>query len=227
MNNTDIFLSNSTDGGNTWSAPVKVNDDNSGKHQFLTWMDIDQTTGYLYFVFYDRRNYNDEHTDVYMAISKDGGETFSNIKISANSFVPDSTYFFGDYTNVSAHDGVIRPVWTYLDGSSQSLWTAIVTENDFPNAVKQESPILEQSLYPVPAKENFALKYKLKRASQITVNLLDESGRLIKTLIENESRKQGKNREVFDVKTLKIPQGIYYIQLISDAETSMLKMIKI
>jgi len=226
-NNTDIFLSKSTDGGNTWSPAVKVNDDNSGKHQFLTWMDIDQTTGYLYFVFYDRRNYNDEHTDVYMAISKDGGETFTNIKISTNSFVPNTSYFFGDYTNVSAYNGVIRPVWTHLDGSSQSLWTAIVTENDFVNAVKQESPLLEQSLYPVPAGDNLALKYKLKKTTQITVNLLDESGRLIKTLIDNETHKAGKNREVFQTKKLGIKSGVYYIQLISGDNIRILKMIKI
>ncbi len=225
--NTDIFLSKSTDGGNTWSAPVKVNDDNSGKHQFLTWMDIDQSTGYLYFVFYDRRNYNDDHTDVYMAISKDGGETFGNIKISENSFVPDASYFFGDYTNVNAYNGVIRPVWTYLDGSSQSLWTAIVSESDFVSIEKNESPVLEQNLYPVPVTETLALKYKLKKSTQITVNLLDESGRLIKTLIKNQSRNRGKNREVFELKSLNMQKGIYYIQLITGANSAILKMIKI
>lgn len=71
--NTDVWLSKSTDGGNTCSPPAKVNDDNSNKHQFLTWMDIDQTKGNLYFVFYDRRAYSDNRTDVFIAISNDGG----------------------------------------------------------------------------------------------------------------------------------------------------------
>ena len=67
--NTDIFLSKSTDGGNTWSAVKKVNDDNTTRHQFFTWMTIDQTTGILYFVFYDKRNTSNNLTDVYMARS--------------------------------------------------------------------------------------------------------------------------------------------------------------
>jgi len=41
-------------------------------------MTIDQTNGYLYFVFYDRRNYStaSTSTDVYMARSTDGGGDF-------------------------------------------------------------------------------------------------------------------------------------------------------
>ncbi len=226
INNTDIFLSKSTDGGQTWSAPVKVNDDQSNRHQFLTWMDIDQTTGYLYFVFYDRRHYTDNHTDVYMAISKDGGQNFSNIKISANSFVPDASYFFGDYTNVSAYNGVIRPVWTSLDGSSQSLWTAIVTTDDFLSIARPESPVIESLVYPVPTHENLSFKYRLKEDTQITVNLLDMSGRLINTLLKNKHRNSGKNREMFKLEGFNLSPGIYYIQLKTHSGQNTLKWIK-
>jgi hypothetical protein len=45
VNNTDIWLVKSTDGGTTWTAPTKVNNDNSNQHQFFTWMTIDQTNG--------------------------------------------------------------------------------------------------------------------------------------------------------------------------------------
>ncbi len=71
VDDTDVWLAKSTDGGNTWSEPVRVNDDPPGKHQFFTWMTIDQTTGELIFVFYDRRNHDDNNTDVYMARSTD------------------------------------------------------------------------------------------------------------------------------------------------------------
>lgn len=58
---TDIWLVKSTDGGATWSQPARVNNDPPGKQQFFTWMTIDQVTGYLWFVFYDRR----AHTNNY------------------------------------------------------------------------------------------------------------------------------------------------------------------
>src|SRR5690606_5048684 len=112
---TDIWLIKSTDGGETWSEPKRVNDDEPGKHQFFTWLTVDQSTGYLYTVFFDRRNHNDHGTDVYMAYSRDGGETFTNVKISENPFYPDADMFFGDYNNIAAVNGEIRPVWPRMD----------------------------------------------------------------------------------------------------------------
>ena len=127
--NTDVFLCKSTDGGNTWSAVKKVNDDNTTRHQFFTWMTIDQTTGVLYFVFYDRRNTANNFTDVYVARSTDGGETFTNFKVSESSFNPSSSVFFGDYTNIAAMNKMVYPMWMRLDVSALTVWTAIVNDS--------------------------------------------------------------------------------------------------
>ena len=123
---TDVWLAKSTDQGETWSAPIRVNNDPPGKQQFFTWMDIDQTTGHLYFVFYDRRAYEDDKTDVYIAYSSDGGTTFVNQKVSDTPFLPSKNAFFGDYNNISAHDGRVRPIWTRADGVNLSIWTALI-----------------------------------------------------------------------------------------------------
>lgn len=124
---TDVWIVKSTDKGDTWTQPKRVNDDEYGSHQFFSWIDVDQTNGYLYCVFYDRRNYDDDRTDVYMASSVDGGENFYNFKVSQAPFLSGSnTIFFGDYTNVMAHNNVIRPIWTRLDDEKLSIWTAII-----------------------------------------------------------------------------------------------------
>ena len=106
---TDIWLSKSTDQGSTWSKPIRVNNDPPGKHNFLTWMSIDPISGNIYIVFYDRRAYDTNETDVYLAYSVDGGQTFTNKKISERSFTPQSSVFFGDYNNIHAYNGRIRP----------------------------------------------------------------------------------------------------------------------
>jgi len=49
--NTDIFLVKSTDNGNTWTSPTKVNNDLTTRHQFFVWSTIDQSTGFLWFCF--------------------------------------------------------------------------------------------------------------------------------------------------------------------------------
>jgi BNR/Asp-box repeat len=123
---TDVWIASSTDGGKTWGKPKRVNDDGKNNQQFFTWMAIDQTTGYLYIVFYDRRAYKDFQTDVYVAASRDGGRTFANLKVSKEPFIPNSLVFFGDYNHISAHGGVVRPIWTRMDKNLQSVWTAIM-----------------------------------------------------------------------------------------------------
>ena len=89
-------------------------------------MDVDPSTGYIYVVFYDRRAYDDAQTDVYLAYSKDGGQTFINQKISEMPFTPNKRIFFGDYNDISAVNGSIRPIWTVANGGRLSVHTALV-----------------------------------------------------------------------------------------------------
>jgi hypothetical protein len=129
-NDTDIWFSRSTNHGDLWTTPVRINKDGPGKHQFLPWMAVDQTTGNVYIVYYDRRAYDDHQTDVYLAYSTDGGSNFTEVKISESPFVPTADKFFGDYNNISAHKGIIAPVWTRMDNGESSVWTAVIKEQD-------------------------------------------------------------------------------------------------
>jgi hypothetical protein len=126
---TDIWFSRSNNYGDNWTIPTRINDDAPGKHQFLPWLAIDQTTGYLYVVFYDRRAHEDTTTDVYLAYSTDAGQTFTNVKISEAPFVPDASVFFGDYNNIAAHAGVIAPIWTRMDTGKTSVMTTIIKQD--------------------------------------------------------------------------------------------------
>ncbi|MGB1517854.1 MAG: exo-alpha-sialidase [Crocinitomicaceae bacterium] len=129
---TDVWLMKSTDGGETWSERIRVNQDGPGKHQFFTWMTVDQSSGYLYFVYYDRRNHPGIETDVYAAISRDGGSTFQELKLTDTPFKPNQSQFFGDYLNIAAVNGVVRPIFPRSDNLEISLWVALINETDFP-----------------------------------------------------------------------------------------------
>jgi len=102
---TDVFLKKSTDQGATWGPTVRVNDDITATQQFFPWMTIDQSNGYVYAVFYDRRATAGTATEVWVARSTDGGTTFTNFPVSQSAFTPTSSIFFGDYTNIAAADG--------------------------------------------------------------------------------------------------------------------------
>jgi hypothetical protein len=124
--NTDVFIASSKDGGVHWSPPVKVNNDATATHQFLTWMSVDPVTGYIYVIYYDRSAYTDNRTDVTMAISFDGGKTFNSKIISEKPFIPNGNVFFGDYNNINAFNNIVRPIWTRVDGFTLSIWTALI-----------------------------------------------------------------------------------------------------
>jgi hypothetical protein len=76
----DIYLVKSSNGGATWSAPVRLNDDSTNTHQFNPALSVrPDTTGTLSVSWYDRRNdpSNNCSTDIYATVSTNGGASFS------------------------------------------------------------------------------------------------------------------------------------------------------
>jgi hypothetical protein len=124
--NTDLWIIHSDDNGKSWSEPKKINDDTSNHHQFQSNIDVDPVSGTICVIFYDRRAYSDNRTDVYLAYSTDGGASFINKKMNDLPFTPVETNFFGDYTDISAYNNKVRPIWTQYDGRKLSVWTAII-----------------------------------------------------------------------------------------------------
>ncbi|MBL7138194.1 MAG: T9SS type A sorting domain-containing protein [Bacteroidales bacterium] len=227
LDDTDVWLVKSDDGGATWSDIIRVNDDPAGKQQFFTWMDIDQTTGCLYVVFYDRRNYTNNLTDVYLAVSEDGGETFENFIISESPFNPTSSVFFGDYTNISAHNGIIRPIWTRLEGGNLSIWTALIDSTSVGILPGQQVPALltlEQN-YPNPVQTYTFLPYKIHKPSTVTLKVYDVYGREIATVVQDKFHLPGKYIERFDAASNHLAPGFYYFSLTCGEQILKRKMI--
>jgi hypothetical protein len=221
----DIKFVKSTNGGLNWSTPLRVNNDAAGKEQFLPWMTVDQKNGHIYFVFYDRRNYTNTATDVYIARSTDGGNTFTNILISSSSFTPTSGTFFGDYTNITAHNGRVRPIWARLQGTL-SVLTALI---DFTSEVSNVTPNipseykLEQN-YPNPFNPTTQINYSVKENSFISLKVYNLVGQEIATLV-NSNMQAGNYSINFDVSEYNMPSGVYFYRLNADNYTETKKMI--
>lgn len=222
--NTDIWLSKSTDGGDNWSVPIRVNDDTTNHNQFFTWMTIDQATGYLWFVWYDRRNYDDDRTDVYMACSKDGGQTFINFRVSESPFLPNSSVFFGDYTNVTAHNGVVRPIWARLEGFQLSVLTAIVDTSMITTVSQFSVPEEEFGIFPNPSNGDFCLAFKMHTQTPISIELTDISGATIAILAEGESN-IGRQQYFFNAADYNLQNGVYFVTLKSQEKTMQKKWV--
>ena len=135
-NSPDIVLIKSTDGGATWTAPVRVNDDplNNSKDQYYPWCTVDQVTGQLMIIFYDSRDVPNNQAEVFMATSVNGGTTFTNFKVSDQPHTPQPINglaggYAGDYIGVAALDDIAFPFWAdnRLGTDHYQAWTASVT----------------------------------------------------------------------------------------------------
>ena len=176
-------------------------------------MTIDQANGDIYIVYYDRRNYDDRNTDVYIAKSTDGGETFENFCISESPFLPYSSVFFGDYTNITAYDGRVRPIWARADGNQMSIWTAIIDKTTDINNAPASKPVSSLINYPNPFKESTNVKFKLRNPDFVSLGVTDIYGRKIATLIENKYMEAGKYVETFYPDYFYVKPGVYYFTL--------------
>jgi len=224
VDDTDVFLIKSTDGGNSWHSRVRVNNDSGAAHQFFQWMTVDPATGHLYFVFYDRRNTTGNATDVYVAVSKDGGTTFDNFAVSDSSFTPTDTVFFGDYIGVAARDGMVYPAWARMDGTDLSVWMTIIDDSE----AGGEAPSLKlDPSYPNPFNVTTTITFTLPTPSDVNLSVVDVQGAHVRTLASGpflsrtyEFEWDGKN-DGGD----RVSSGVYFCRLSTSGETLSQKMV--
>lgn len=115
----DIYLIKSTDQGNTWSVPIRVNQDPAGlgKQHYFPWITCDPVTGGLCVIYYDDRNLAPSDVATFVSYSYDGGTTWSDFQVSDHSFTPSPVpglafSYFGDYIGIQSRNMKVYPVWT-------------------------------------------------------------------------------------------------------------------
>jgi len=226
--NTDIFIKKSTDKGITWNDAVRVNTDMTERPQFFPWASIDPETGKLYILFYDRRNTTGTFTDVYLAISEDGGETFSNIKISEESFSNDNYAFTGDYINLQVFNGVIYPVWTHVNNLNQRfIYSAVITEEVLTSTDKEIGSFenILHTNYPNPFKEETTISFQVKEKNHVSLRVYDSLGKEVASLV-NEIKKPGEYNVYFDGSNLSSGSFFYKLEVGNWSTSSKMLLLK-
>ncbi len=141
--NVDLYFTKSTDGGNSWSTPVVINQDAATPgDQFFPWLEVDKT-GMLHMVYYDSRNtiQNDNVVngmfDAYYMYSTDHGTTWSEAKLTPAPFNSDddglnrSTQFIGDYNGLGVGDNRVYPCYlSNQNGDSDIFVNTITIDNN-------------------------------------------------------------------------------------------------
>jgi hypothetical protein len=106
---SDTLFRRSTDGGATFSAPLKINSDPAGKDQYFPWMDV-APNGTIWAGWNDRReDPNNVLSRWYQAFSTDEGATWSESPVADVQTQPST--FIGDYHGLAATNDVTLGMW--------------------------------------------------------------------------------------------------------------------
>ncbi|MDY0077121.1 MAG: GEVED domain-containing protein [Bacteroidales bacterium] len=114
----DVYMIKSADEGDTWTDPIRVNQNpyGEGKEHYFPWISCDPENGILSVIFYGDRNVSSSQCETFCANSFDGGETWEDFKVSDVAFTPSpipglAGGYMGDYLGISARGGKVYPVW--------------------------------------------------------------------------------------------------------------------
>ncbi len=117
--NISVYMSRSTDGGTSWSTPVRVNQgpNIAGKEAYFPWISCDPETGVLSVIFYDDRATSSASCETWVAYSLDAGNTWTDFRVSDVAFTPSpipglAGSYMGDYLGITSRGGMFYPCWT-------------------------------------------------------------------------------------------------------------------
>ena len=223
----DIWFQRSTDNGDTWmTQPIMVNDVELNQ-QYWPTIQCDEN-GRIVVGFYDERE-GPSNINAYLAYSDDQGNTWTNAKLSNESFsanTPNSNVRYGDYIGIDTYGGKIVPVWTddRAGNYNQEIYTAIV---DIPisvreNKIENEAFTLYQN-YPNPFSGNTVIHFDLHEHMHVKAEIFNMSGQLI-AIPADKLMQAGKQQISWNAEAH--APGMYYLKLSSGRAVSHLKMTK-
>jgi hypothetical protein len=120
---TDIMLRFSDNNGATWSDPIRVNVDHSGKSQFLPRIASDPLSGNIAVCWHDCRNSaTNKAMQEFCTTATPAGTTstfMANAQISAGSSTSNGQGVeFGDYSGLAYFQGIAHPIWADTSNST-------------------------------------------------------------------------------------------------------------
>ena len=226
----DVILNRSTDGGQTWSAGIRVNQDqlNNGKIQYFPAVHVDKQGG-LNVIFYDDRNTTSDSAGVFLARSEDGGNNWREFQISDQNFKPLpigglGQGYQGDNITLTSSNDKLWPLWMDNRTGFYQIWTVPIEISSVDVEQTQET-ISEFSLeqnYPNPFNPSTNIRFRISDFVLVSLKIFDVLGNEVATLI-NEEKPEGSYEVEFRANGLS--SGIYFYQLQAGSFINTKKML--
>ncbi len=213
----DVMFARSTDGGQTWEDPIRINDDEfEMDHQWFATMSV-APNGRIDIVWLDTRNSpgNSVESQLFYAYSLDQGENWSaNFELS-EMFDPHVGWpnqdKMGDYFDMRSDDESAHLAWAATFNGEQDVYYGRISP--YITSVAEfgtENNPLTLSCYPNPANDITTIRYTAPENAEVTLTLCDVYGKEIKN-IQNAVVSQSQNHIELDTRDL--ATGFYMCNL--------------
>jgi len=227
----DVMFARSTNGGQTWSVPQRINTDQGNtNYQWFGTMSV-APNGRIDVVWLDTRDAppGTFFSALYYCYSINQGETWSINKKLSDSFDPTVGYpmqnKMGDYFDMISDDEGAHLAWANtLNGEQDVYYTHIIPQITGIEEGFQHQDLLSLSAYPNPFYDQAAIRYTLGADGPVDLVICDLYGKTLATLVHKE-QKAG----AYSIRYAgeELSSGFYFCRLTSGVQARTISLVKI
>lgn len=224
----NVYFSRSINEGKTWSTPISMYDDknNPSASNFYSAIAVNNS-GYLALSWYDRRgDSQDAAAHYYMALSFDGGASFTNsfpVSSQSSDFLQigfkNNGFGIGEYNKMVTTKGYAIPIWA--DGRRGSgnvdLYAAFIPFSGEHVSVERIVPLSSDfslnAIAPNPVSGELSFSFTIDNPQKAGFLITDINGKIVRTISEEYfgAGYVQKNISVSD-----LTQGLYFLRMNTD-----------
>jgi hypothetical protein len=228
----DVMFAKSTDGGVTFTAPIRLNTDVSeDNYQWFGTMSV-APNGRIDVAWLDTRGapLGTNMSRLFFTYSEDQGETwFPNTALSA-AFDPSIGYpqqnKMGDYFDMVSDNNGAHLAWTNTINGGQDVYYSHITPSLL--GIEDVSPdaVSDLKIYPNPFNDKTTIAFYKKNDEKVTVEILNLLGQKVTTLLdENVMGQQRLQWDGTNAQGVKLNSGLYFVSVLTKRGSIVSKVI--
>ena len=215
----DVMFAKSTDGGQTFSTPIRINtDEGTSNYQWFGTMSV-APNGRIDVVWLDTRNAPADSQYVsalYYSYSTDEGETWSeNEKLSA-SFDPHVGWpiqkKMGDYYDMVSDNEGVHLAWANTINEGEDVYYARIKPIITEIGEVADEQYYQTKVFPNPFRNETTFSFFLKNEEHVNIEIYNLLGSRVKTII-NRQLEAGRHQFKWNGSSEtghRLPKGVYF-----------------
>ena len=228
----DIMFAKSTDGGETFLAPIRINtDEGTDNIQWFGTMAV-APNGRIDVAWLDTRDAPTGSDDsvLYYSFSEDQGNSWSPNEALSIAFDPHLGYpqqnKMGDYFDMVSDNFGAHLAWANTINGGQDVYYTHITPSEILNVSDITSTISNAITYPNPFTNETTIAFSILESEMVIIEVYDILGRKQTTLLnENLSGIQTVTWDGTNGNGQRLNSGIYFVSIKSEIGSALLKVI--